>query len=107
MNQELISIIVPVYGVERYLSECVDSLLSQTHRNLEVILVDDGSPDNCGAICDRYATSDRRVKVIHQVNAGAANAKNAGLDIASGDYIAFMDSDDWAEVDWIETMLTL
>ena len=106
MNQHLVSIIVPVYGVEPYLTECVDSLLAQTHQNLEVILVDDGSPDNCGAICDSYATDDRRVKVIHQVNAGAANAKNAGLDAARGEYIAFMDSDDWADGNWIETMLT-
>lgn len=105
MNQHLVSIIVPVYGVERYISECVDSILAQTHQNLEVILVDDGSPDSCGAICDKYAAGDSRVKVIHQINAGAANAKNAGLDAIHGDYIAFVDSDDWVDPDWVEKML--
>ena len=102
---QTVSIIIPVYNVERYLPECVDSVLAQTHQNLEVILIDDGSPDNCGAICDGYAARDNRVRVIHQTNAGAANAKNAGLDQAQGDYIAFMDSDDWAEPEWIERLL--
>ena len=105
MKQDLISIIVPVYGVEKYLNACVDSILAQTHKNLEVILIDDGSPDSCGAICDAYALRDTRVRVIHQTNAGAANAKNTGLDTARGDYIAFADSDDWVEPDWIEKML--
>lgn len=106
MNQDLVSIIVPVYGVERYISECVDSILAQNYRNLEVILIDDGSPDQCGMICDAFAARDSRVRVIHQANAGAANAKNTGLDAAGGEYIAFADSDDWVESDWIEKMLT-
>jgi len=100
-----VSIIIPVYNVEAYLRPCVDSLRSQTYADLEVILVDDGSKDESGRICDEYARCDARVVVIHQQNAGAANAKNAGLDRATGDYIAFMDSDDYAEQNWIETMV--
>jgi len=101
----LISIIVPVYGVEPYLKKCVDSILGQTYRNLEVILVDDGSPDNCGAICDAYAEEDERIVVLHQRNAGQASARNQGLSIAKGDYIAFVDSDDWISERMMETML--
>lgn len=104
--ESIVSVIVPVYNVQRYLEMCLDSLLCQTWPHLEIILVDDGSNDGSERICDEYAQRDSRVKVIHQVNAGAANAKNAGLDAAQGDYIAFMDSDDWAEGDWIKTMLT-
>lgn len=92
---EKISIIIPVYKVENYLEKCIDSILCQTYRNLEVILVDDGSPDKCGEICDRYAAKDNRVKVIHKKNAGVARARNDGIDIATGDYISFIDSDDW------------
>lgn len=90
-----ISVIVPVYNVEEYLKRCVDSILCQTFSDLEIILVDDGSPDNCGAICDEYAKKDERVKVIHKQNGGLSSARNAGLEIASGEYIAFVDSDDW------------
>lgn len=97
MNNSLISIIVPVYKVEPYLHKCVDSILAQTYQNLEIILVDDGSPDNCGAICDEYAAKDSRVKVIHKENGGLSDARNAGLDICTGEYIAFVDSDDWIE----------
>lgn len=93
----LISVIVPVYKVEPYLRKCVDSILDQTYQNLEVILVDDGSPDNCGAICDDYAAQDCRVKVIHKKNGGQSSARNAGLEIASGEYISFVDSDDWLD----------
>lgn len=100
-----VSIILPVYNVAAYLHQCVDSLLSQTYTDLEIILVDDGSKDESGSICDQYAHNDHRVVVIHQENAGAANAKNAGLDRASGVFITFMDSDDYAEPNWIETML--
>lgn len=96
---ELISIIVPVYKVEKYLRKCVDSICNQTYRNMEIILVDDGSPDNCGAICDEYARADSRVRVIHKANGGLSNARNAGLDIMTGDYVAFVDSDDWIEPD--------
>ncbi len=90
----LISVIIPVYKVEPYLRSCIDSVLASTHRDLEVILVDDGSPDNCGAICDEYAVKDNRIIVIHQTNQGLPAARNAGLAKATGDYIGFVDSDD-------------
>ena len=96
MNQN-ISVIVPVYNVEKYLTQCVESILSQDHSNLEVILIDDGSTDRSGEICDQFAARDSRVQVIHQKNAGAAAAKNAGLRIASGTYLSFVDSDDYLE----------
>ena len=92
--QELISVIVPIYKVEPYLRSCVDSILTQTYRNLEVILVDDGSPDRCPEVCDSYLGTDPRVKVIHKPNGGLSDARNAGLDIALGDYYCFVDSDD-------------
>ena len=95
-NKPEISVIVPVYGVEPYLEECLRSLTGQTFRNVEIILVDDGSPDRCPGICDRWAAFDRRIKVIHQDNRGLSAARNAGLDIAAGDYIMFADSDDIA-----------
>lgn len=91
---ELLSVIIPVYKVERYLQECVDSVLSSTYSNLEVILVDDGSPDNCPSICDAYAAKYSRIKVLHQENQGLCAARNAGLHVATGQYIAFVDSDD-------------
>lgn len=90
----LISVIVPVYKVEPYLEACVDSILASTHKELEIILVDDGSPDNCPAICDEYARRDDRIRVIHQDNQGISGARNAGLRHATGDYVAFADSDD-------------
>lgn len=101
----LLSVIVPVYKAEAYLYECVQSILNQTHSNLEIILVDDGSPDNSGAMCDRWAAKDSRVRVIHKENGGVSSARNAGLDAASGDYIAFVDSDDWLEPRMYERML--
>ena len=91
----LISVIVPVYRVEQYLDKCVSSILSQTYENLEIILVDDGSPDSSGAICDRWAAADRRVRVIHQANAGGGAARNTGLDVASGEFVSMIDSDDY------------
>ncbi len=97
MKNDLISIIVPVYKVERYLSQCIDSIINQTYTNLEIILVDDGSPDNCGMICDEYARLDNRIKVIHKENGGLSSARNAGLDIATGEYIGFVDSDDYID----------
>lgn len=96
----IISVIVPVYEVEAYLERCVDSLLSQSMRNIEIILIDDGSPDACGEICDRYAAHDPRVRVIHQENAGLSAARNAGLELARGEWIMFVDSDDWVEPDF-------
>ena len=93
----LLSVIVPVYNVEEYLARCVDSILNQTYRNLEVILVDDGSPDSAGVICDRYAEMDSRVRVVHKENGGLSSARNTGLELARGEYITFVDSDDWIE----------
>ena len=91
---DLISVIVPIYKVENYLKKCLDSIVNQTYKNLEIILIDDGSPDNCGKICDEYAKKDERIKVIHKENEGVSIARNAGLKIASGDYIAFVDVDE-------------
>lgn len=99
-----ISVIVPVYNVEPYIRQCVDSIINQTYKNLEIILVDDGSPDNCGKICDEYATKDSRIKVLHIENGGPAIARNAGLDIATGKYIGYIDSDDYIEPDMYETL---
>lgn len=103
----LISIIVPVYKVEPYLRRCVDSILNQTFENLEIILIDDGSPDFCGNICDEYAEKDKRIKTIHKLNGGLSSARNAGLDICKGDYIMFVDSDDWVEPNFCEAALQL
>ena len=105
MPEAKISVIVPVYKVEPYLRKCLDSIVGQTYRNLEIILVDDGSPDNCGAICDDYAAGDGRIKVIHQLNGGLSSARNAALEITTGDYIGFIDSDDWVETNMFETLL--
>lgn len=93
--QSLISVIIPVYNVERYLHQCVDSVLTQTYTNLEIILVDDGSPDTSPDICDEYAQKDKRIKVIHKDNGGLSSARNAGLDVATGNFIYFLDSDDY------------
>ena len=98
----MISVIVPIYGVDKYLEECIESIISQTYTKLEVILVDDGSPDRCGEICDRYAEMDNRITVIHQKNGGAAAARNAGLRIATGEFVAFVDGDDYLEPDAYE-----
>ena len=91
----LISIIVPVYNVEQYLPRCIDSIIHQTYSNLEIILVDDGSTDSCGALCDNYAEKDGRIQVIHQQNAGLGPARNSGMKICSGEYVTFIDSDDF------------
>lgn len=109
MTQEtpLISIIVPVYQVKEYVGECIESLLTQTYTNLEILLVDDGSTDGSGAICDQYAGRDARVRVVHQENQGPSAARNAGLDCAKGEYIAFVDSDDVVLPDFIETLFGL
>ena len=98
-NQSLISVIVPVYKVEQYLDKCVESIVNQTYRNLEIILVDDGSPDNCPAMCDGWAKRDYRIKVIHKANGGLSDARNAGIAVASGEFIGFVDSDDWITPD--------
>lgn len=95
MKNDLISVIVPIYKVEAYLNKCVDSILAQTYSNLEIILVDDGSPDSCGAICDEYAKSDSRITVYHKENGGLSDARNYGIDRANGEYFIFVDSDDY------------
>lgn len=105
--EPLISVIVPVYKVEPYLHKCVDSILAQTYRNLEIILVDDGSPDHCGEICDEYAQKDPRIKVIHKENGGLSDARNAGMAVMNGAYLSFVDSDDLLPVDAIETLLKI
>lgn len=108
MNNPQISVVIPVYNVEKYLCRCVDSVLNQTYKNIEVILVDDGSPDGCPVICDEYAQKDNRVKVIHKPNGGLSSARNAALDSPLvGDYLAFVDSDDWLELDTLEYCLDL
>lgn len=101
---DLISIIVPVYNVEKYINKCIESIVNQTYKNLEIILVDDGSPDNCPKMCDDWAEKDSRIKVIHKTNGGLSDARNAGLSVASGDYIAFIDSDDFIEIDFYEKL---
>lgn len=98
-----ISVIVPVYKAEKYLHRCIDSILAQTFTDFELILVNDGSPDNCGAICDEYAQKDKRIKVIHKDNGGVSSARNAGLDIARGNIICFVDSDDWVENKFLDS----
>lgn len=95
--QPLISVIIPIYQVEQYLEECVDSMLAQQYRNLEIILVDDGSADRCPEICDRYAQADERIRVVHKTNGGLSDARNAGLDVATGKYVFFLDGDDRAD----------
>ena len=105
MNQPLISVIVPVYKVEKYLPRCIESVLKQTYKNFELILVDDGSPDNSGKICDEYALRDNRIKVIHKENGGVSSARNTGIDAANGEYINFIDSDDWVPENSLEILL--
>lgn len=102
--EDLISVIVPVYKVEKYINKCVDSIINQTYTNLEIILVDDGSPDICGEICDDFFKKDKRIKVIHKENGGLSDARNAGIKIAKGKYITFIDSDDYIEPNYIEIL---
>lgn len=100
--ESLISVIVPIYKVEKYLKKCIDSIINQTYKNLEIILVDDGSPDNCPKICDEYACLDDRIKVVHLENGGAGKARNIGFDLSTGDFISFIDSDDVISNDFYE-----
>ena len=104
-SSPLVSIIIPVYNVEPYLRRCVDSIVHQTYANLEIVLIDDGSSDNCPQICDSYAAADPRVVAIHQANGGQSKARNVGLDLAKGEYIAFVDADDKVEDDYVEVLL--
>ncbi len=105
-NQALVSIIIPIYKVEKYIDKCLASVMGQTYRHLEVILVDDGSPDRCGAICDSYAQRDERIRVIHKENGGLSSARNAGLDVCKGESIFFLDSDDHIALNTIERLVS-
>lgn len=107
MNSNLVSVIVPVYKVEQYLNRCVSSIIKQSYANLEIILVDDGSPDKCPQLCDEWALQDSRVKVLHKKNGGLSDARNAGLKKASGNYICFVDSDDYVSTKFVETLYEL
>ena len=100
----MISIIVPLYNAEQDLPRCIDSILAQSYTDFELLLIDDGSPDNCGAICDEYATRDSRVRVFHKKNGGVSSARNLGLENACGEYIAFIDSDDYVLNDYLEML---
>lgn len=103
--QELISVIIPIYKVEPYLNRCIQSIVDQTYSNLEIILVDDGSPDRCPEICDEWEKKDNRIKVIHKENGGLSDARNAGMQVMTGDYVSYIDSDDWISKDMYEKML--
>ena len=105
LDNPKISVIVPVYKVEKYLDRCVESIVNQTYKNLEIILVDDGSPDNCPEMCDVWAKKDERIQVIHKENGGLSSARNAALDISTGEYVCFVDSDDWIDSDMIEVLV--
>lgn len=105
MQKEKISIVVPIYNVEKFIHQCLDSIVGQTYQNLEIILVDDGSPDGCGIICDEYAKKDRRVIVVHQENQGVSVARNVGIEMATGEWIMFVDPDDWLELDCCEKVM--
>lgn len=107
MSQPLISIIIPVYNVGKYLDLCANSVIKQTYSNLEIILIDDGSSDSSGILCDELAIKDRRIKVTHKKNGGLSFARNCGMEIATGEYIAFVDSDDWIAPDMYEYCMNL
>lgn len=107
MKEELVSVVVPIYKVEQFIEKCIKSIINQTYKSIEIILVDDGSPDNCGKICDEYATKDERIKVIHKENGGLSDARNAGINIANGTYITFIDSDDYVDEKFIEILLQI
>ena len=104
MQRALISVIVPVYKVEKCIHKCIESIINQTYDNLEIILIDDGSPDNCPKICDEYALRDNRIKVIHQENKGLSSARNKGIELAKGEYIGFVDSDDYIETSMFQDL---
>lgn len=106
-DKPLVSLVVPIYKAQDYLRECVDSLLAQTYDNIEIVLIDDGSPDGCGAICDEYAARDGRINVLHQRNLGVSAARNAGVSASKGAFTAFIDADDWADCDLVEYLLDL
>ena len=104
-KEPLVSIVIPVYNVGAYLSECLESLMNQTYRNIEMVVIDDGSTDDSSVICDQYAEKDSRIRVFHQNNHGMSHARNRGITLARGDYLQFIDSDDWMEINAIETLV--
>lgn len=106
-KNSLVSVVIPIYNTEKYLPRCIQSVLDQTHTNLELLLVEDGSPDNCGAICDEFAKKDPRIRVFHKPNGGVSRARNTGIENARGDYLLFIDSDDWVEPNHIESLLPI
>ena len=106
LEKSLVSIIVPVYKVEKYLSRCIESIINQTYKNIEIILVDDGSPDDCPNICDEYAKADQRIIVVHKENEGLSSARNCGLNLATGDFIMFVDSDDTIDERMCEILIS-
>lgn len=106
MKKPLLSVIVPIYNVEQYLEQCIQSIVNQTYTELEIILVDDGSPDNCPLMCDLWAEKDKRIKVVHKINGGLSDARNAGMEFATGEYVAFLDSDDWIDESYYEILIT-
>lgn len=105
-DRPLVSIIVPVYNVERYLNRCIKSIITQEYKELEIILVDDGSLDGCPLLCDKWAEQDKRIRVVHQANSGLSAARNTGLEMMSGEYIAFVDSDDYLDSRYVDSMLS-
>ena len=107
MELPVLSVIIPVYNVEKYLDECVNSIVNQSYKNLEIILVDDGSTDKSGAICDEWRDRDSRIKVIHKANAGLGYARNSGIEVAEGDFVAFVDSDDFIDKDMYQDLMSI
>ena len=107
LNEPLISVIVPIFKVEKYLKKCIESIINQTYSNLQIILIDDGSPDKCGKICEKYAAKDNRIQVVHKENGGLSDARNVGISIAKGEYIGFVDSDDYLENNMYEYLFNL
>lgn len=107
MQYPLISIIVPIFGVEKYLNKCINSIVKQTYTNLEIILVDDGSPDNCPTVCDEWGQRDARICIVHKKNGGLSDARNTGIALANGEYISFVDGDDWLKPEFLETLFNL
>ena len=105
INKKKLSIIIPVFNVEEYLPKCIESVVNQTYDNLEILLINDGSTDNSGVICDNFAHKDERVKVVHKENGGLSAARNLGLSLATGHYIAFLDSDDYIDSEMYETLV--
>ena len=106
-NAGLLSVIVPVYNVETYLNQCISSIINQTYENLEILLIDDGSTDRSGMICDQYAVKDTRIRVVHQENQGLSGARNVGTDLAQGQYVAYVDSDDWLDIHMYDELLRI